>query len=126
MKLIKLPHYNKMANSDSENNTEKVMKLQKILSKMEIQKKKAQKAEIQETNHHMSEKKGKPNYKWCCDKLTTDNVIKAKQLLNDGDSVSYVSQVTGISEYYLRQLKKGQEIPTDGKPRPTKPRPINK
>ncbi len=60
--------------------------------------------------------------KWCCDKLTHENVTKAKKLLDDGDSVKYVNQVTGISAYYLRQLRKGEEIPVNGKSRPNKSR----
>ncbi len=49
--------------------------------------------------------------------LTPENIEKAKEELKLGKSMGEIRKTTGLSAYYLRKIKAGEDVPTNGRPK---------
>ncbi len=58
---------------------------------------------------------------WSSDKLTPENIAQVKQEYSLRVPMTQISNHTGLSLYYIRQIIRGIEVPTNGKHRPTRP-----
>lgn len=58
---------------------------------------------------------------WSSDKLTPENIAQVKREYSLRVPMTQIRNHTGLSLYYIRQIIRGIEVPTDGKHRPTRP-----